>query len=662
MALLTLIPLLAMSGSFQVNRQQTMDALIVAADRVTKSAAVEIQSRETWEPLRAERMEEMQDMLGLLPWPERTPLNVQVSGILDRGEFVVENVSFESLPGIYVSANLYLPKKPRGRLPAVIYVCGHAYSPYGNKTKYQRHGISLAKNGYVAIILDSIQIAETFGLHHGVLNQEMPEWYARGYSPAGIEVWNAIRAIDYLETRPEVDSERIGMTGRSGGAAMTWFTAAIDTRVKVAVPVMGISTYAANVAANTQRHHCDCMFIVNSYRHGMLHQGALIAPRPLLMAHGKHDRLFPVPGYEEFEEKVGGLYASYGKRDDFKNIVVDSGHKDSDFLRKTAIEWFDKYLKETPGREIEMAYTDAAAEDLVVFPGGPPQDARNFRVHETFIGTPEFGDYDSLQDWQGRREGLLTQLKDQVFGNFPADAGPLEISSRVREEGEYFGELCFSSEPGVRICGLLNIPDEVDRKLPALLYIASAGEDRRAIELSLRHARGEGVVRFAVYPRGTGRDSWEKSYYKDVLRNAMHVGQTVDSLRLWDVLRSVEVLRAEKRVDSERITVAGNGTSGILGLYAALFDSGINQVLLLNPPSSHVEGPIFLNILRFTDIPEAAALLAPRRLNFYSRVPQAFEDVHQVYSLYGCPDHVFLTMDMYSILQGRYDHDFSSGL
>ena len=130
-----------------------------------------------------------------------------------------------------------------------------------------------------------------------------------------------MRAIDYLTTRKEVDCGRIGMTGRSGGAAMRWFTAALDPRVKVVVPVMGIITYSANVRANTQRGHCDCMFAINSWMRDMLHQGALTYPRPLLMAHGKKDTLFPVPGCEAFEHSMKALYGN----ESFGNIVVDTG-------------------------------------------------------------------------------------------------------------------------------------------------------------------------------------------------------------------------------------------------------------------------------------------------------------------------------------------------
>jgi hypothetical protein len=144
-------------------------------------------------------------MLGLLPWPKRTPLNVQIRGTLDEGSYVIEKIAFESLPKFYVTANLYIPKNRRGPAPAVVYICFHAGHRYGSKVAYQRHGISFAKNGYVAFLLDPIQIAETFSWRHGVYWAQMYDWYARGYTPAGPEVWNAMRAIDYLETRPEVD-------------------------------------------------------------------------------------------------------------------------------------------------------------------------------------------------------------------------------------------------------------------------------------------------------------------------------------------------------------------------------------------------------------------------------------------------------------------------
>jgi cephalosporin-C deacetylase-like acetyl esterase len=647
----------------EASKSQTMEALARQARAITDAGAAEIASSESWETVREKRLEETRDMLGLFPWPERSPLNPTVRGKLDQPDYTVENLAFESLPRLYVTGNLYVPKKRSGKVPAVVYVCGHAYSPYGNKAKYQRHGISLAKNGYVALILDSIQVAETFALHHGVSHQEMYHWYSRAYTPAGVEVWNAIRAMDYLESRSEVDPDRFGMTGRSGGAAMTWFTAAIDPRVKVAIPVMGISTYAANVAEDTQKLHCDCMFTINFCRHDMLHQGALIAPRPLLMAHGRQDKLFPVAGYQEFERKVGALYQSYGAGEKFKNIEVDTAHQDSDYLREQAIRWFDRYLLQIPDRKLNMGYTDAPEASLAVFPDGPPRDAANPRIHETFLKAPEFRAYSSLPDWEKRRSELMKVLREKVFAGFPPLRETAEVNPAVRMSEEArggFQEIVFRSEPEVEIRGLRSKLEQSKERLPALLYIASEGEDPQAIEQWIRPRRGEKAVQLIVYPRGIGPVSWEKSFWKSVLRNAMHVGHTVDSLRLWDVLQAIELLRADDQVNSDRITIAGGGISGLLGLYAAILDPRIHQVALVNPPTSHTTGPVFLGVLRHLDLPEASALVAPRRLSFYDRMPAEYEPARTVYRLYGKADHLAETLDLSALVQGRYEPNFAS--
>jgi hypothetical protein len=168
-------------------------------------------------------------------------------------------------------------------------------------------------------------------------------------------------------------------------------------------------------------------------------------------------------------------------------------------------------------------------------------------------------------------------------------------------------------------------------------------------------------VKMIVWPRGTGEVPWPQSFWKATLRNAMHIGQTVDSMRVRDVIAAVRRLRDVPETDPDRIMVAGRGISGVLGLYAAILDEGISQVMLIDAPSTHADGPIFLNILRHTDLPEAAALLAPRRLNFYGRMPPAFEYTKHVYALYGKPDRLFLAMNIEHVLAGRYDHNLSSG-
>ena len=619
--------LLAAAAVAQSSRDQVTAYLVRQARAITDQAAQEISSRAAWEKVRDQRRREMRDMLGLDPWPARTPLRVRTTGRIDKPDYTIEKIAFQSLPQFHVSGNLYLPKQRSGRLPTVVYVCGHALSPYGAKAMYQRHGISFARNGYACFILDPIQIAETFALHHGVLNQEMYDWYARGYTPAGVEVWNAMRAVDYLETRPEVDRSRIGITGRSGGAAMSWFAGTVDERFQVVVPVMGISTYAANVADNTQRRHCDCMFAINSHLHDMLHQGALIAPRPLYMMHGRRDVLFPVKGYEEFEQRVGALYASYGHPERFKNFVVDTGHQDSDLLRGEAIQWFDRWLAKIPPRELVLDYTDEPGPNLAVFDGSPPPGAQNYRIHETFIPRRPLADLrDLFRAFPSHPPAPSPQLSPAVSGGWQ----PVE----------------FTSEEGITVRGFRRAGQDPDG--PSLLHVASDGEDLRAIQDTLRQTlSNRSVSVFVVYPRGVGEVPWDKTFWKDTLRNSMHVGRTVDSMRLWDVLRAAEVLRSW---NPGKLTVFGRGVSGALGLYAALLDPKIDQVMLLDPPVSHRQGPIFLDVLRYLDLPEAAARLAPRPLIFFGHRPEAYAKV---------PSH--LAMSLEPALRGRFDHNFAAG-
>ena len=624
------------------SKRAVTDYLNRRAREITDRAGAEVSDRATWEKVREQRREELWDMLGLLPWPARTPLNVKITGTIDSPEYTIEKIAFESIPKFYVTGNLYMPKQRKGPVPAVIYVCGHAESPYGAKTQYQRHGISLAKNGYVAFIIDPVQISEIYSPHHGVMFEEMYDWYSRGYTPAGVETWNAMRAIDYLETRPEVDRNRIGMTGRSGGAAMSWFTAAVDPRVKVVSPIMGISTYAANLPANTQALHCDCMFPINSYMQDMMHQAALIAPRPLLFGEGKKDALFPVPGYLEVKAKIDSLYRGYNRPSEFELVEVDTAHQDSDFLRERVIHWFDKYLMDIPERKLDLAYTNAPDASLVVFGGKPPADARNARVWESFTTRPASAQYKTLEQWQQRRNEIIAAMHHKVFAAMPDKLRNvrLEPLTPFRASGR-FTEMTLSSDDTVPVRVLMHSSVRGDAKRPAVLYVASDGEDAAYIDQVFRGLNvPDAFARVVVFPRGVGEIPWDKTFWKATLRNAMEVGETVDSMRLADVRAALESLQARANIDPTRISVVGKGISGVLGLYAAIYNPKVEHVVLIDAPTTHAEGPIFLNVLRYTDLPEAAALFAPRRLTFYVRMPAAFAYSKHVWQLFGKPDEI----------------------
>ncbi len=629
------------------------------ARKITARAISETASREAWESVRERRLAELKEMLGLSYERPKTPLRVQVRGTIQRPGYTVEKVAFESLPGVYVTANLYMPADPAGPVPAVIYVCGHAFSPFGAKTSYQRHGHTLARHGYAAMVIDPIQIAETAGLHHGVYNQEMYEWYTRAYSPAGLEVWNVIRALDYLETRPEVDSQRFAITGRSGGAAMSWFSAAVEPRIKAVVPIMGIGTYEVSVPADTQRLHCDCMYPVNFRMHDLIHLGALIAPRPLFTAHGRLDPLFPVAGYTQFESTMTGLYSSYGVADRFRNLVVESGHEDSDLLRAEAVHWLDKWLLQREPREIDTSFQEVEPAELAVFGDEAPADARNFRAHEFFIPAPEPVAWTSEAAWTKRRAELLKALRDDALHAILED---LPVNSAVPgslDPPDGYEAVSFDYAGRIPVEALLRIPDNPEG--PALLHVAAPGEDPADVSRLLRNLRrfGRNPV-LAVYPPGTGTDPWPKSSWKALLRNAMQTGRTPDTIRIGSVLGGLQVLRERAGKDLP-VAVSGIGPAAGWALYAAALDESIAHAILIRAPSSHLEGPILLGALRHGDLPDIAALVAPRRLTFYGQMPAAFERTRQVYEGLGVGDRLSVSMSVGAALNQQFGHNFSIG-
>src|SRR5262245_26109259 len=306
-------------------------------------------SKEEWEARRDELKRQYLDMLGLWPLPERTPLKATATGKLERDAFTVEKVHFQSKPGLYVTGNLYLPSPPpREKLPAVLYVCGHSgRGRDGNKTAFQHHGMWFATHGYVCLIIDTLQLGEVAGIHHGTYRHDRWWWHAAGYTPAGVECWNGVRAIDYLVSRAEVDPKRIAVTGISGGGAATMWISAADERVAVSVPVSGMSDLESYVADKIINGHCDCMFPHNAYRWEWTTIAALVAPRPMLFENSGHDGIFPMPGNERIRDRLERLYGWYQKKpgDLFDIGVTPGGHEDNLELRLMAYRWINRHLK-----------------------------------------------------------------------------------------------------------------------------------------------------------------------------------------------------------------------------------------------------------------------------------------------------------------------------
>jgi hypothetical protein len=240
-------------------------------------------------------------------------------------------------------------------------------------------------------------------------------WNCRGYTPAGVEAWNCVRALDYLETRKEVDANRIGVTGRSGGGAYSWWIAAIDERIKVAVPVAGITDLQNHVVDGCVEGHCDCMFIVNTYRWDYPLVAALVAPRPLLISNSDKDTIFPLDGVLRVHEKVRRIYKLYGAEKNLGLQITEGPHKDTQELRTHAFVWFNRFLKNEDPIIRVPAEPLLQPQQLRVFEK-LPADEINTKIQETFVPmASQCGVPQSKEEWAALRDGWMKALQEKVF-------------------------------------------------------------------------------------------------------------------------------------------------------------------------------------------------------------------------------------------------------
>lgn len=599
----------------------------------------EIRSLPDWQARRAEYRRQLQEMLGLEPWPERADLKPVVTGRLEREDFIVEKLHFQALPRLYVTANLYLPKGLTNRAPAILYACGHSRVvkngvSFGNKTAYQHHGAWFARNGYVCLVLDTLSLGEIQGVHRGTYSERMWWWNARGYTPAGVETWFCIRALDYLVSRPEVDAERIGMTGRSGGGAYTWMTAALDDRVKVAAPVAGITDLHNHVVDGCVEGHCDCMYFVNSYRWDFPQLAALLAPRPLLLANSDKDRLFPLDGVLRVHEQVRRIYALHDATNRLGLLVTEGPHDDTQDLQLPVFRWFNRFLK-NQDPPIEMAAKSFfEPEQLRVF-AALPADQINTTIHETFVPATASG-----QSPAQRREALLTALERKTFNGWPPPDTPLHLTPAftVARDGLRLRAWDFSSQRDVRLRLFLlepassRQPTSVTLEIldeegwPRWLAAMRAGFETELMTELMAEATAPAAdapgfaelksrvqtagARAFVAPRGVGPTAWtgDEKRRTQIRRRFMLLGQTLDGMRVWDIRRAVTALREALGPQPPEVAVHAVGMMGVNALYAALFEPSVKRLELARLPASHREGPDYLNVLNILDVPQAVEL------------------------------------------------------
>ncbi|MHB1036508.1 MAG: alpha/beta hydrolase family protein [Pirellulales bacterium] len=605
----------------------------------------EVKTLDDWNSRRELYRRQLFEMLGLDPLPERTDLGAVVTGKVERDDFTVEKLYFQSRPRLYVTANLYLPKGLDKPAPAILYVCGHGPVKkngisFGNKVSYQHHGAWFARHGYVCLVIDTLQMGEIEGIHHGTYREKMWWWNCRGYTPAGVEAWNCIRALDYLQSRKEVDGQRIGVTGRSGGGAYSWWISALDDRIKASVPVAGITDLENHVVDGTVEGHCDCMFTVNTYRWDYAQVAALVAPRPLLLSNSDKDTIFPLEGVLRVHDQVRRIYRLNNAADKLGLLITEGPHSDTQDLQVPAFRWFNRFLKQDDSLVEKAAVPLFQPEELKVF-AELPRDQSNTTIQETFTAmAPPPAVPENAEAFARQRDGWLESLRQKAFRGWPSQPGPLEMKEvfSVERHGLRLAACDFTSQHAIRLRLYVVRPAKAERIERVVLkafdekswakWLAemqpgfaeelkeegSAPGDAKAFEEACRKIQSQPYALAFVAPRGVGPTAFDPTLTKQtqIRRRFMLLGQTLDGMQVWDVRRAIQAVRSLDGLRAAPLWLDGDRQMGGIALYASLFEPEIAGLELRDLPKSHREGPNFLNVLRYLDMPQAVAMAAER--------------------------------------------------
>jgi len=578
--------------------------------------------------------------------PERTPLNAYTVRTLDRGDHRIEKVIFESRPGFYVTANLYLPKGGRPPYPAILFPLGHERGAKAHQA-WQRCLAGFARRGFVALTWDPLGQGERIQMYDEDLHDSKVQGSTVEHTILGMQclltgshiaqytIWDGVRALDYLLARPEVDARRVGCTGNSGGGTHTAYLSGLDDRIQVAAPSCYITSWK-RMLESIGPQDAEQVFPL-WLKDGLDYPDYLYAfgGKPFLMLTAIRD-FFPIAGARASLEEAQQVYAKLALGGNIAMFEADDGHGYSKPRREAAYRWFTRWLQGAENTEPEAPLSLATAEEL--------QCTRTGQVQSEFQGAVDVFTLNRRLAGQLRanRKPAAESVRRRAreLTHFEVATGPVRITPFGQvERSEYRVEkLVYESEPGITIPALLFIPNSGGARKPAIVFADAGGKSAAAAEAAQLVAKGYIVL--APDLRGFGetqppldrRDYFVRNFgdYENTL-SALIIGKTMAGMRASDLVRGVELLASRTDVDASRIAVTGRGAAAIPALFAALFDDRIRSLALDGMLVSYesvvnerihqgIVDQLIPSALKDFDLPDVIAAIAPRKVGVFNGV------------------------------------------
>jgi len=524
-------------------------------------------NRDAWLKKAAFLRKQILASAGLLPMPEKMPIHAELFGRLERGSYSIEKVLLETYPGFYLGGNLYRPLGKPGPFPAI--VSPHGHWPYGrlentNQVSVPGRCINLARQGYVVFSYDMVGYNDTDQFPHGDSGPHLggPREDLWNINTMGLQLWDSIRAVDFVSSLPDVDATRIGATGASGGGTQTFLLMAVDDRITAAAPLNMISAImqgsGCEDAPNLRVGAFNVMF------------GAMMAPRPLLMVSATGDWTRNTPK-EEFPA-IRGIYHLLNVDENVESVQIDQGHNYSKESREAVYTFFNARLLGGKGPVAEQRYRVEQVKDLLArFGRLRPANAVTMdrfvsdRIGEAKQGIERLLPHDQSA-LQAARTAFFERLTFSLLDVKPAAEEVLSEKKDNLANGETL--LIGRLGKGDRVPAIWLNPQKPNPDVPPTLIVHPDGvqwtksSSRKSGELVWSILdRGGTVMAIDAFQTGSAKASRDRNKRAFTVFN-----QTDDANRVQDILTALTYL--QNRSNATKVNLVGLEMGGVWSWFA----------------------------------------------------------------------------------------------
>ncbi len=589
-----------------------------------------------------EVQQKFKKLLGSLP--QRSPLKPKITGTITKNGYRIEKVHYESFPGHHVTANLYLPQG-KGKFPAALLFCGH--EPESKATEsYQRTAILFVKNGFAVLVVDPVSQGERHQLMEagkpltrgGTTEHTLLNGMANllGTSLPAYELWDNVRSLDYLVSRPEIDTSRIGCLGNSGGAIQTIYFAAYEQRIKVFAPCSYLATRERTLELTGPAD--GCAQVPGEGKEGLEMADYLIAaaPKPVLVLAGRYD-FIDYEGTMQACRELEKVYKVLEQPQKFAQFTYDDGHGISKPKREAAVTWFRRWLYNDAKPVVENSWNDVLTEkELFVTQEG--------QVHHAFEKEQSILDRlifiaDSLEKsrrlfLQQNKEDLNRAIRDLL--QLPVESTEIVIQDldSITRNSLTFYKLVLRRRGHVPLPVLMVRPGTREQNKRIMIWMD--GDKSKLVDSTekLEDLLKRGYVVFLPDLQGSGETTDraefnDPKYYNREYRNAMvalHNGRSMVSRRTADIINLLDFVSQMVSIRYLPVEVDAGGIAAIPALHAAVLDNRITSISttlpfsgfrnrLLQPAVKDLYSDIIPGVLQYYDLPDLIMMLKNRWKN-----------------------------------------------